>query len=235
MVAGAAAVVASVAHLVRRRLSGRSGEGSTAWPAPSVLMWLLLAPVPYSVLIAFTGQKYDRYALPVVPFLALLAGVGIAVATERWSRRFGDRLLVPAGVAAAVGVFAVTVAIQPYAISFVNPLVGGQKRARNNILLGWGEGYEVLGAEIARREAGDCDDVRIHTSNIVADLVSLPCGNIVSVPEVRPGDYVIRYIAAIQRSPDGSPVERDVMRRGRLIKKVDIYGVTYAALWQFPD
>ena len=54
-----------------------------------MLVTLLLAPVPYALLIAFTGQKYDRYALPVVPFLALIAGVGVAVATDRWAQRFG--------------------------------------------------------------------------------------------------------------------------------------------------
>jgi hypothetical protein len=233
MVAAFAAVVAAVVHLVRRALGARAGD-DTPWPAPSVLMLLLLAPVPYAVLIALTGQKYDRYALPVVPFLALIAGVGIAVAADRWSHRFGDRLLRPAGLAAAVAVTAVTVATQPYAISFANPLVGGQQRARTTILLGWGEGYEAIGAEIERREGGRCSDVEIHTSNGLADFISLPCGRNIPGADLGPGDYVVRYISTIQRTPN-SRIDLDVMRRGRLLKKVDIGGVTYAELWQYPD
>jgi hypothetical protein len=232
--AAAASVVASVVHLVRRVRAGREAGGSRSWPASPVLTLLLLAPLPYAVLISFTEQKYDRYALPVVPYLALLAGVGIVVAADRWSERFGDRLPVPVGLAAAVAILAVTVALQPYAISFADPLAGGQKRARNVILLGWGEGYEVLGAEIERREAGNCDDVGIHASNPFATFIALPCGNLVSGEDLGPGDYVIRYIADIQRS-SGDPIELDVMRRGELVKEVNIHGVTYAELWQFPD
>jgi hypothetical protein len=230
VIATAASVVATVVHLVRRR---HATDRSTTWPTPSVLAVLLLAPAPYAVLISFTGQKYDRYALPVVPYLALLAGVGIVVAAERWSARFGDRLLRPAGLAAVVGMFAVTAAIQPYALAFADPLVGGQKRARDHIQLGWGEGYEVLGAEIDRRERGACDDVQIYSVNDFADYIAMPCGEIRSDFDVGPGDYVIRYISEIQQMPD-DPVRLDVMRRGELVKEVDIYGVTYAELWQFP-
>ena len=234
LLAGAASVVASVVHLVRRALRRGADDGPSPWPVPSVLAMLLLAPVPYAVLITVTSQKYDRYALPLFPFLALLAGVGIAVAAEHWSERFGDRLLAPAGLAAGAAILAVTVALQPYAISFANPMVGGQQRARNNILLGWGEGYEVLGAEIDRREAGRCDDVRIYTSNVTAGFIALPCGTIVPPADLGPGDYVIRYISATQRYP-GNRIDLDVARRGELVKVVDIYGVHYAELWQYPD
>jgi len=203
------------------------------WPSPSVLAMLLLVPLPYAALISFTDQKYDRYVLPVVPYLALLAGIGLVVAADRWSQRFGDRLLNPAGLTAAVAMFSITVATQPYTISFANPLTGGQKQARTIILLGWGEGHEVLGAEINRRESGHCDDVRIHADHQFVDHIGVPCGDVVRTP-VGPGDYVIRYISGIQLGRD-DPVERDVMRRGELVMQFDIFGVTYAELWQFAD
>jgi hypothetical protein len=233
LVAGTASVVAALVHLARRVLGRVSDDDATPWPAWRVLAMLLLVPVPYAVLISFVEQKYDRYALPLVPYLALLAGVGVAVAADRWSKRFGEGLLAPVGLATAVAILAVTVALQPYAISFANPLVGGQKRARNVIMLGWGEGYEVLGAEIERREAGNCDDVRIHSSNAIADFIALPCGHLAPAEDMRPGDYVIRYISATQRLPS-NPFEEDVMRRGELVKEVNIYGVSYASLWRYP-
>lgn len=234
LIAAAASAAAAVVHLVRRAGDKGSADTPGSWPAAPVLAVLLLAPVPYAVLIALTGQKYDRYALPVVPYVALLAGVGVAIAAKRWSERFGDRPLVLAAVAVTVAMVAVTVAFQPYAISFANPLVGGQKRARNIIMLGWGEGYEVVGQEIKRREGGNCDDAQIFTSNVFTDFIAVPCGEMMRGGEPGPGDYFIRYISATQRTP-GNPVEVDIMQRGELVKAVNVYGVNYAELWQLPE
>jgi hypothetical protein len=230
--AGAAASVAVVAaHLVRDlRRSRREAAVRSAWPPRAVLVTLLLAPVPYALLIAFTGQKYDRYALPTVPFLALVPGVVVAVAAARWQERFGGRLLRPAALAATAAMLAVTLAAQPYAISYANPLAGGQQRARNVILLGWGEGLEVLGAEIRARERGRCDEVVIAAPNMYPGYVAMPCGRFASGLPVTSYDYVVRYISGVQRSP------RDrffptTERVGRLVMEVEIGGVTYAQLW----
>ena len=75
--------------------------------------------------------------------------------------------------------------------------------------------------------------MQIHTSNALATFIALPCGRTVPAEDMRPGDYLIRYISGFQRMPD-NPVEIDVMRRGRLLKTVDIQGVSYAELWQYP-
>jgi hypothetical protein len=224
-------VVAVAAHLVRGlRPDGGSTRRRSAWPPRAALATLLLAPVPYAVLITFTGQKYDRYALPTVPFLALVTGVAVAVAAARWRERFGGRLLQPSAILASAGMLAVTLAAQPFAISYANPLVGGQERGRRTILLGWGEGLEVLGAEIRAREGDRCDEVAIAAPNMYPGFVALPCGQFLPGLPVTSYDYVVRYISGVQRSP------RDrffpaTERAGRLVKVVEVGGVTYAELW----
>jgi hypothetical protein len=218
--------VAIVAHLLLPRRRDRSG-----WPARSVLAVLLLAPAPYALLITYTGQKYDRYALPVVPYLALATGVVVAVAAQRWTARFGGRLLPPVAALGTVVVLTATLSVQPYAISYANPLVGGQERARKNILLGWGEGIEALGAVIHEREAHRCADVSIWAPPMFAELVAMPCGRVQVGLEVEEYDYVVVYISNVQRS-DYMAVLGPARVEGELIEEVRIGGLTYAELWQ---
>jgi 4-amino-4-deoxy-L-arabinose transferase-like glycosyltransferase len=213
-------------HLLLPRRRDRSG-----WPARSALAVLLLAPLPYALLITFTAQKYDRYVLPLVPYLALATGVVAAVAAERWVARFGGRLLAAAAAAATFAVLAVTASAQPYTISYANPLLGGQARARNNILLGWGEGLEVLGAEIRARESDRCSEVAIWAPAFFADFIALPCGQVRGGLKVEEYDYVIVYIANVQRS-DSLALMQKARSAGKLVKEVKIGGFTYAELWK---
>jgi 4-amino-4-deoxy-L-arabinose transferase-like glycosyltransferase len=230
LVAATISVLAVGIHLVRSRQAGDLASARSPWPPRVALVTLLLAPVPYALLITFTGQKYDRYALPVVPYLAMLSGVALAVAAARWQARFGNRLLRPLAIVATVAVFWVTVAAQPYAISYANPLLGGQERARNNILLGWGEGLEVMGAEIRRREGDRCDQATVSAPNMWLVYVAIPCGQLVEGEPVSSYDYVVRYISVTQRSPRHRLFPA-TERLGRLVKEVKIDGVTYAELW----
>jgi hypothetical protein len=222
-----ASAVAIAVHL----LPGRRRRDGSGWPARSVLAVLLLAPVPYALVITLTSQKYDRYVLPVVPYLALATGVVAAVAAERWTARFGRRALAPMGALAAAVMLAVTLSAQPYSISYVNPLVGGQQRARNNILLGWGEGLEVLGAEIRERDGHRCADVDIWAPGWFTGFVALPCGSVKGGQPFADYDYVVVYIANLQRN-DSMHVVRKARVEGELVEEVKIGGLTYAELWR---
>jgi len=222
-----ASAVAIAVHLWSRHRR-RDGPG---WPAPSVLAVLLLAPVPYALVITLTSQKYDRYVLPVVPFLALTTGVVAAVAVRWWTARFGGRPLAPVAAAVTAALVAVTLSAQPYTISYVNPLAGGQQRARDNILLGWGEGLEVLGAEIREREGNHCPDVDIWAPTWFAGFVALPCGSVKGGLRFAEYDYVVVYIANLQRS-DSMHVVQKARVEGELVKEVKIGGLTYAELWR---
>lgn len=50
--------------------------------------WLLLAfPVPYLVIIGTWASRFERYAVPLLPFASVLAALGLATVSRRWLAR----------------------------------------------------------------------------------------------------------------------------------------------------
>ena len=205
-------------------------------PMIIVAATLLLAAIPYALVASFTSQKYDRYFLPVLPFLAIACGVFVSSAVGRLESHFrSTRWVLPVGIVVTALLTVSTLSHAPYAISYVNPLPGGQVRARNNILLGWGEGLEVVGAEIRRREGRRCKEARILSRPF--HHVAFPCGQLVSFAAVGRDlqniDYYVGYVSSLQRSRRSDLDVYDAVRgTGDLIKTVEIGGVEYAELWK---
>lgn len=226
--------IGSLAVLARSALSLRRKLASD--PASVAAATFLVAVVPYTAAMTITSQKYDRYSLPLFPFLALACGVLVAAAVSWLGQRVRiTRWVLPVGIALAALLAISTLREAPYAISYVDPLVGGQVRARRNILLGWGEGLEVLGAEVRDREGAHCKDTRIMAPTFF--VVAFPCGRTVSFAsaarDLSTIDYYVSYVSGEQRS---LTAERDlfakVRRSADLVKSVHIGGVDYAELWK---
>jgi hypothetical protein len=187
--------------------------------------------------ITTTPKKIDRYALPLLPFLALAVGVLVAALTVWFERRVDRpstrRWLAATGIV-VTGLLAVGTAAQaPYAVSYVDPLVGGQRAAERDILLGWGEGTSALGHLIAVRERGRCDQIRVADAEQL--YASVPCGRLV-YPDgdtLEDVDYVILHIGLVQRQyrPD---LTAAVRRKGTLVGRTMIGGVPYEELWHIP-
>ena len=158
---------------------------------------LLLAPVPYLLLIAFTPQHYDRYVLAAFPFMALGAGMVVAPLARRRSRPGPGGWLRPAVGAVALAV--ATVVHAPYAIAYVDPLVG-QKRAERLVLLGWGEGIERLGAD-DRPARGRAlrRGRRVAVQRAAGHLGAVRPAGCRRRPDGRRYEYAIRYISNRQR------------------------------------
>jgi hypothetical protein len=219
-------LVGALPVLVRAGRAGRLSAGARA-----VLAVAAVATGSYALTLVSTAKTFDRYSLPLWPWAAVVVGLAVA--------EVADRVRVPTGTVRAAGWAAlavttlITVARAPYAISWTNPLLGGGPAAEERILLGWGEGYEQLGATIAEREGTDgCEDfeVLIPTGRFG---VAFPCGVVVNAhhpDDGRPLRYVIRYVNERQRGRTDDPA------RGRApIEVVTIDGVTYAELWRGPD
>jgi 4-amino-4-deoxy-L-arabinose transferase-like glycosyltransferase len=233
LVGSVLALVAMVLRPVGRAVTSRR---RFAW-VPEVPLWTLLVIVPYLVTVTATAKKIDRYALPLLPFLALAVGTlvaGVVVLVERRVDRSSTRRWLAAAAIVVTGALALGTASQaPYALSYVDPLVGGQRAAERDILLGWGEGTSELGHVIAVRERGRCDEVRIADAEQL--YASLPCGALV-VPDgdtLEDVDYVILHVSLLQRNyqPDLTAMVRE---RGTLVARTRIDGVTYEELWHIP-
>jgi 4-amino-4-deoxy-L-arabinose transferase-like glycosyltransferase len=128
----------------RRRLDRRAEWEALALLAIATLVLLRLSG----------GAAVERYLLPVVPVMALLAGGGWAWLGERLEgllprRRTGSLLL--GGV--ALGQLALLVPHLSGAMTFYNPLLGGAPAARQVLAIGMGEGLDRA-AEWLNRQPG---------------------------------------------------------------------------------
>jgi hypothetical protein len=134
MQAGALIGVAALLWPAWRRRSPRRAELEG-------LAGLVLVPL---VLLRLAGAAgLDRYLLPVVPFLALLAGAGWDRVRDLLAARWpgpAAAALVPAAV--AVGQLAMLLPHLPEGITFYNPLLGGPAAASHALAIGQGEGLE---------------------------------------------------------------------------------------------
>jgi hypothetical protein len=102
------------------------------------LLWLLVWAGLFIALMTVGAKKFDRYMLPAIWTIDLLAGAALWIAAG-WLRRplalamLAALLLVQAGLLWRA---------YPYPIAFYNPLLGGVQTARDTILVGWGEGLD---------------------------------------------------------------------------------------------
>ncbi len=98
--------------------------------------WVII----FLVSISFAAKKFDRYALPVVPVIVVLAAVGLAGFQRGGSKAV--RLFISVLAVAQLATLAVST---PYLLSAYNPLVGGPFTAQLVLPLGWGESVSASG------------------------------------------------------------------------------------------
>lgn len=224
------ATAATVGLGLWRLVARFTGRAATAARLPALPWVLAAAMVPYGVAIARYDRHYDRYAMPFVVMATVLAAGGLVGMAGLIGRRFnggvtGRRVIRAGGVAVMVGLVGYVASLAPYAISYVDPLLGGQRAAEGVILLGWGEGRSALGERIAEIEAGRCDQVGVW-DNDVAPL-QVPCGRLVPITELEPGDYLFWNVKDTQRGLDPA-----MLGRLERVDAVDIGGVDHAVLYR---
>ena len=136
----------------------------------------------FTAFMTIGAKKFDRYLLPVFPFLNLLAAAGLLegmawvvglvkrlAASDSPPHRVpgessGDsnetlrRVFVPTVVLALVLQGLSSLPAYPYYLTAYNPLLGGIKQAARVLLVGWGEGYDQVAEYLnAKPDANDLD------------------------------------------------------------------------------
>jgi 4-amino-4-deoxy-L-arabinose transferase-like glycosyltransferase len=112
-------------------------------------LWILGGFVlAYALFMTLGQKKFDRYLLPVFPFVQTLAAVGLLGAadwfTSCWSVVRPRQLLALALSVLTLITAALTVVNHaPYYLTYYNPLLGGLEAARRTLLVGWGEGLDL--------------------------------------------------------------------------------------------
>lgn len=118
------------------------------------VLLLLAFSLGFILFMTIAGKKFDRYLLPALPPLILVAGWGWVLLTARvkWFQQEQWRataLLIGVGtlqLASALPAF-------PYYLSYYDPLMGGRDGAPEVMMVGWGEGLDQA-ADYLNRQPG---------------------------------------------------------------------------------
>jgi 4-amino-4-deoxy-L-arabinose transferase-like glycosyltransferase len=219
-----------------RPLTGPSQTGSsTFWRSEALFHYVAL----YALMMTLSPKKLDRYLLPAFPILDVLAAVGLWLAIGAMVRYVsppalagGRRATALTASVLAVGLSqaALVASVQPYPLSFFNPLLGGIHLARQTVIVGWGEGTDQVAAYLDRQpNAAD-----IVVTSLYHDLIHAQ-SKATGVPlwEWQRAGYLAHYVNMDQRYLLPGPLQSVVESQApEFIARIN--GLDYAWLYAIP-
>ena len=173
-----------------------------AWRRPGwfaaglLLLWaglFLLAITP-------AAKKFDRYILPAVPALLLVAGASWAVWSARLSARWA-RVALPIVVGAQALFW---LAYAAYPLTAYNPLAGGGWTAARVLPAGWGEGISAAGRWLSATQPDAAQ--RTAIAGIAPALAPFFPGRALvdGLDDPAAADFQITTLGGRQLDPDGA-------------------------------
>jgi hypothetical protein len=192
-----------------------------------IVLGLLGYAIGFIALMTVGGKKFDRYLLPAIVMLDLLAGVGLWM-LFRTLRHVRVRRAAIVATIAAQGVLLWSA--YPYPIAFYNPALGGVAGAQRVMLVGWGEGLDQVAAYLNGRRGSD----RLVASTLYHHaLRPLFRGRTQRIVEPVSPDYFVVYINMAQRQLIPRGIQDLIQGRDpELI--VRVHGVEYAWVYRLP-
>jgi hypothetical protein len=124
--------------------TGRTQSSSTSRLSDlHTLRLLLLFSLAFILFMTIAGKKFDRYLLPALPPVILIAGWGWAQLATR-IKWFQHKQWRTAPLLVAVGALQLASALPtfPYYLNYYDPLMGGSTKAPEVMMVGWGEGLD---------------------------------------------------------------------------------------------
>jgi hypothetical protein len=176
--------------------------------------------------MAIGAKKFDRYMMPALAVLTILAGVGIVALARVLSRRLAIVVIVLA--VAGQGLWLAS--SYPYPIAAYNPLLGGTSVASRTIMVGWGEGLDQAAAFLNGQETAG----RLTTSTQYHHVLRLLFdGRTMRVPSSRTIDYYVVYVNMVQRNTVPRPVQQ-AMATTEPVFTATVNGVPFAWVYRGP-
>jgi hypothetical protein len=191
--------------------------------------WLLLFALGFGLMMTLGAKKFDRYLLPAVPALVILASLGWWVVLVRL-RQASLRTALGVGLAALICL--PLLVTYPYPLSYYNPLLGGGPAAQRSVMIGNGEGLDQAARWL--REQPNPAELRVsaHSWDILAGLVPAdgePLRD--GIPD--DADYIVTYGRRIQMHRWGPSLER-YLTANPPVYTVRINGIEYVHIHPGP-
>lgn len=185
----------------------------------------------YGLFMTLGEKKFDRYLLPVFPFVQVFAGYGLLLIVERGMRLVRRATLAPAlaGVLAlSLGLTVLTEA--PYYLTYYNPLVGGKRAAVRTLLVGWGEGLDQAAAYLNTLPGSETE---VAASRALPGFAPFYRGRAVHQSNYDPATvhYVVFYLNEVQRRLEPELLETYYDRQEPLFV-VRVKGIDYAWIYE---
>ncbi len=259
VLAGLALAAFSIFNLLRReRKSEEPSSPAPSPPAPSTPLLphsfapqlpstlaplLLLAfYLGFMLFMTLAGKKFDRYLLPALPPMMLVAAWGWVRLSEHiaWLRQAQWRpvalLLAVAGLqlASALPTF-------PYYLSYYNPLLGGAAAAPKAMMVGWGEGLDQAADYLSQRADLPPGQVAAWYSVSFNLMFSTQAADIPVALQLSPSEleallakeYLVIYIHQWQR---GTPQNLlDALEPLEPVHRVWINGLEYVRIYHLNE
>jgi hypothetical protein len=116
--------------------------------------------------------------------------------------------------------------VQPYSLSFYNPLLGGAAAARRTTVVGWGEGLDQVAGYLNAQPEAARQRIAVYFP-LVRNFQGMVDGTVSEIGDPVPVDYVVDYVNAAQR--DQTPPEVMGLSPSFVVR---INGVIYARVFR---
>jgi hypothetical protein len=207
------AVLSAVFIAVRSLALVRKVDEETEFPSryiAAALLWFYI--ISLLLFGNLSPKKQDRYLLPLLPILDLLAafayveiGKSVNQQINKWADRrlkirntqYATRIALPS-LLLITHAFPVVTAY-PYYLAYFNPLMGGLPRAIESTLVGWGEGMEEAAAYLNQHSDADQMYVAAVPAQTFLPYFNGTGENFYTNDVALRADYVVLYVSQVQR------------------------------------
>jgi 4-amino-4-deoxy-L-arabinose transferase-like glycosyltransferase len=205
----------------------RSADAATRRAAAGLVAFA----ATYAVFMTLGDKKFERYVLPAVPPLDVVAGLGLYLAAQRLAaprlRRRGVAVVAIGALLLAQTAHVAT--RRPYYLSYYSPLLGGGRAAARWLPVGWGEGMDLAARYLNALPGSATRTVATPSVTLLAPLAE---ARTVPAKDWRTADSIVLYVDDVQI---GQPEMVNEVRRSLSPDRVvRMFGIDYAWVYDRP-
>jgi len=205
------------------------------------LVGLLAYAALFTTLMTLWAKKYDRYILPSILALDIVAAWGLVELGKKLKTKssklkvqsskldFGSWILdFGLGILLLLQTGHI-LSYHPYYLAYYSPLMGGTPKAVQVLPVGWGEGMDLAARYLNQKE--DAADLRVATLGIPG-FAPLFKGQTAGLTEhnLATADYAVLYVSDVQQNSPGAAALYGQQQPEHVVK---IHNVEYA--WIYPN
>lgn len=171
----------------------------------TVPLFVILYSLFFLIQMTIGAKKGDRYLLPAVLGLDILAAYGLARVIDLIIRLKKYQILFTFLLFAVC--FFILAPLNSHYLAYYNPLFGGAKTARKTIVVGWGEGFYEVAQHLNQKP--NAEKLKV-LSFFESSLTPLFKGKVFKFGRVEDSkvDYLVFYVSQVQRGIDAEVVEK---------------------------